>query len=337
MAYRYFLIFLLVLFSSAHAEESQYIEAYPECESTSICDEAELFEEDEDLGNKIFSVLDRPQKKLADVLEKMAEGMDRFFSREEILYDDSGTYAKWTLDTLFEEGGEVSFDSRVRVRLRLPQTQKKLKLVVETDADVKDVDTTGQEFQPTPQEAVQEKTYFAGLERDYGKKGGWQYSPSIGIKLHSPVDPYIRFRFIREFLNDDWLFRFTEMPFWFDSTGWGSETTFQFDIHAGKSSLFRSISNGRWTRQTEFYDLSQVFSLIHTISDKKAVSFNIGAYGIDEPTIHVTDYLVSLNYRQRIHSDYLFMELVPHVRYFKENDFEPEHAFILRLEMVIKE
>ena len=130
------------------------------------------------------------------------------------------------------------------------------------------------------------------------------------------------------------MFRFNETIFWFDSIGWGEDTTFQFDFKILDDVLFRVTSFGRWTNQNDYFDLSQTFSFIHTLSQRRAISYDIGVFGNSEPKVHATNYLLGARYRQVIHSDYLFMELIPQIDYRRENDFRAEYSFTLRLEMV---
>ena len=43
-----------------------------------------------------------------------------------------------------------------------------------------------------------------------------------------------------------------------------------------------------------------------------------------------------MRYRRLVHSDYLFLELVPRISYEKDNDFEAEYSFTIRTEIVFK-
>ena len=60
------------------------------------------------------------------------------------------------------------------------------------------------------------------------------------------------------------------------------------------------------------------------------------ATGDNEPITDNTYYLVAVHYRQNIHSDYLFMDLIPQVTYHKENDYHSEFSLTIRMEMVFR-
>ena len=97
--------------------------------------------------------------------------------------------------------------------------------------------------------------------------------------------------------------------------------------------MFRASSFARWTEEDEFFRLSQVFTFFHTLSARRMVSYQVGAYGQTDPTWFMTDYLLVVRYRQLIHKEWLFFEVRPQVQYSKENDWDDEVSLLLRLEL----
>ena len=305
----------------------------PLCGKADVCPDEELIEPVIDVQKPFFSFLDEPHESISSGLKSFASSIDEFFADENVYYESSGSYLKLTADTIWSEGGDIGYRGDIKLKLRLPRTQEKIKLVFESDPEERD-DDLAKTPEPTIQRAVEEKEFFAGIQGSFGKKEKWQFKPSLGIRLHSPPDLYTRFRFSRTADFGSWLFRFNETIFWFDSIGWGEDTTFQFDFKILDDVLFRVTSFGRWTNQNEYFDLSQTFSFIHTLSQRRAISYDMGVYGNSDPTVHATNYLLGARYRQVIHSDYLFMELIPQIDYRQEHDFRAEYSFTLRLEMV---
>lgn len=297
------------------------------------CDEEKPIPTVDDNEKPFFSFLDEPQKSISSGLKSFATTLDEFFADENVYYDTSGSYIKITADTIWQEGGDIGYRGDIKLKLRLPKTQEKIKLIFESDPEDRE-DDVAKTAEPTIQGAVEEKSYYAGIQGSFGKKEKWQFKPSIGLRLHNPPDLFTRFRFSRTADFNSWLFRFNETIFWFDSIGWGEDTTFQFDFNVLDDVLFRATTFGRWTNQNQYFDLSQSFSFIHTLSKRRAISYDIGAFGISEPKVHATNYLLGVRYRQIIHSDYLFLELIPQIDYRKEHDFRAEYSFTLRLEMV---
>jgi len=284
----------------------------------------------------LFSVLDEPQRYLSSGINGLTKGMDEFFSDEKVLYESSGSYIRLTGDTVLSEGGELGFVGDIKVRVALPNTRKKLKLVFETDPSEgrEDLD---QQLEDTPVEAAQDKSYFAGLEALWGEFKYWRFRPGIGLKLNSGLDYFLRVRANRLYkISDKWRAYLSDTVYWFDSSGYGNDASLEFDRKIEDDFLFRSTTFGGWTEETDYWDLSQVFSLTQSLSERRALIYQAGVYGVSEPTVFATDYLLQVRYRKQLHSSYLFLELIPKIVFQRETDFESEYSFTLRLEMIFK-
>lgn len=332
--YHYLAIFLaFTLPLSLQAE----IDPIPDDE---VCIDEEIYQENTDVTEipdqdeeSFFSFLDQPQSIISDGLKSFASGMDEFFADEKVYYESTGSYLRLTLDTIWKEGVETGYISDVKLKLRLPRTQKKMKLVFESDAD-KRLDDVDHSTEKTPVQSMEESEYFAGIQATLGDEKKWRLKPSIGVHFGSNTELYVRFRADREYQFGGWQLHWNETPFWFDSTKWGLDTLFELDKKYGEDNLFRTSTFGRWTEVLDYFELSHTFAMYHTLSERRIVSYQASVYGISEPTVHATDYLLQLRYRQNIHKDYLFMELVPSIRYEKINNFETDYGFLFRIEMI---
>ena len=132
----------------------------------------------------------------------------------------------------------------------------------------------------------------------------------------------------------DWAVRGDQNFYWFDDSGFGSDSTVDFDRPVGQEHLFRASSFARWTEETEFFQLSQIFAFYQTLSPNRKISYQVGAYGQTQPTWFMTDYLVVIRYRQNLHKDWFFFEIRPQVQYSKVNDWDDEVSLLLRLDLL---
>jgi len=303
--------------------------------------ETEAFPEDAPLQEEsapkkpFFSFLDKPQEYISSGVEIFAKGLDEFFSDDKVFYDTSGTYLRLRADAIWAEAGEIGYKGDLKLKLRLPHTKKKLKFILESGADERQDDISAQ-AENTPISAIEENNYFAGIQTTIGKEDGWQLKPSIGIRLSSVIDPYIKLRFKRKYEFTNWSIHWHETPYWFDSSGTGLDSYFELNRKISEQVLFRASTFARWTSEIDYFDMSQTFSIFHTLSPRRAMSYYAGVYGVSEPAVYATYYLLGLNYRQNIHKGYLFFELLPQVKYQKINDFQAEHSLTFRLEMLFK-
>lgn len=283
-----------------------------------------------------FSFLDTPQKTISSGLESMAKYIDEFFANEKVFYDSSGSYVRYSVDSLFEEGGRHSTIGKLDVNLRLPRTEHKLKLVLESDP-VEKQGTIERATAVPPSSQTTEQNYYAGLQSEFGKANRWLFKPSVGLKLHFPIDYYVRLRASRNFNFVNWNLRLTESAYWYDSTGAGFDSEMEWNRLVGDDLLFRSSSLVRNTEEYQRFDLSQSFSLTQTLSARRAVTYSIGFFGNSDPNIHATDYVLQARYRQMVHGGYFFMELVPQVRYRIDNAFTEEDSLLVRFEWLFKQ
>lgn len=282
----------------------------------------------------IFSFLDKPQQKVSTGLEWLSKRMDTFFASESLYEESTGSYARLTASTILREGGSQSYLGDLSVRVELPHTKKKLKLIIETDADKNIENRPGQPSQPTPNQALSQTSYFAGVEKELAEESPWNIHTSTGIRIRAPLDPFVRLYMTREVPFEKWKLRFTETLFHFHSSGTGHNTTLEFDRPLSKTDLFRVHSSATWWDQTDHYDLNQSFTFYHEITERRALSYAIAIFGTNKPTSHADTYLLDIHYRQRLHQDWLYAEINPQVLYQKMNNFTPEHSVTLTLEMI---
>ncbi len=316
-------------------------------EDTNIVDELdddiysdeEICPEDETVSTEIddsfFSFFDASQEYVSSSVESMARNMDEFFTSNRDFYDTSGSYLSLKQNVIFREKGIIEYTSKVKFKLRLPNTEKNLKLFFESPEDKNPYDISTQ-TENIPTTSEEEANNILGVQADSGERFGWKYKPSIGLKLGSTIDPFVRFRFSKEFNFAKWNIKWDEVPYWYDSSGWAFDSYLELNRKIREDNLFRSATFARWKNETDQFELSQVFSMFHTISKKKALSYYAGVYGVSEPNVHTTHFLLGLNYRQSIHKDYLFIEVKPQILYQRINDFHAEHSVLFSVEIIFK-
>lgn len=284
----------------------------------------------------VFSFLDKPQEVISSGVERFAKALDEFFSEDKVFYDASGTYLKFTLDTTRDNNGDVHSSGDFRLKLRLPHTNEKIKLTIESSEEERPDDIVVKNVE-TPATTAEDNSYVAGIQAQLGKKeNAWEFKPSIGMRLNSDINLHLKLRLSRKYQFEKWNFNWYETAYWYRTTGNGVDSHFEINKKLSEDDLFRASTFARWTNTTDYFELSQTFSMFHTLSKRRAVSYYVGAYGISEPAVYATHYVIGSSYRQNIHKDYLFFELIPQILYQKSNDFHAEFSLTFRIEMIFK-
>lgn len=336
-----FIIFLhLFVFVSVYAADELVND-----KNQDVCFDLEADNEGEIPSKKessYFSYIDSSQRYISSGLNSLATNLDEFFANEKPYYDSSGSYLRLGFTYILNEEGQVTRTNDVNFKLRLPNTEKKFQLVFETDTAETDADavktdnSTTQTTNSNIVETVNEKEYFAGVQATLKEVEHWRFRTSTGVRLTDSFDPYIRLNMDWRDKYGNWTFHWNENPHWSNSTRWSLDSLFEIDRKLSKNVLFRSSSFARWTETLDYFNLSQVFSISQVLSEKSAMSYQAGVYGVNKPEVLTTNYLLSMNYRRNIYKDYLFFVCTPQINYIRTENFSPVHSIIFKLDMIFK-
>jgi hypothetical protein len=287
-------------------------------------------------NHSLLNFMDSSHDYLSSNVESIARNLDEYFSSDKVLYATSGTIVRLREDVISTEGAGVKIKGDIRLKLQLPQTQKKLRLVFQSGENESYFKKLGPNTNTSSVAIEKEENYLAEVQGLIGEKFGWKFNPSIGAYLGRTVDTYFKFNFNKQYVSDKWSLNWDETPYWVASIGWALDNYFELNRKIGDDDIFRSATYAGWRKDIDYFELSQVFFLNYQLNKKMAVSYYTGVYGISEPKIHTTQYLVGLTYRQNIYKDYLFMEIKPQITYQEINRFAAEHSLALRFEMLFK-
>ncbi len=315
-----------VSFSTYSEEENSYLRQNEDPEDYSIDEILTPYEED------FFSFLNTPHEIISEGVEIMAQGMDLFFADENVYDEASSSYARLSTRINFSHGGESSISGDIRLKIDLKKTKKKLKLLLESDTD-RDMQT-GTDTSKFPAQTNEPVNFYAALQKEISQRNEWRAKASLGLKIKVPLDPFLRVRTHKNFSLGKGNMRFTETLFWFNSKGAGLSSLLDINYPLTKDLLFRSRTSALWTDFLDYHEFEHSFTLYHELTDRRAISYSIGSYGISEPHTHAIRYYTHVGYRQRIHKDWLFIEVSPAISFERSNEFQLERSLILKLEMV---
>lgn len=349
MSFTAVMVFILLLSGKVQADSNDLSSGSEESNPTSdnsedmsideeyICTGDELSENTESTDNEnnaYISILDAPHNYISLGIETMARSMDEYFSEDKATYQLSGSYLLLRENVVFTEGGNINFTTDVYFKLRLPNTEKKLKLFFETTNEKQPYDIVNQST--TTNITTNDSEYIAGIQGESGEKFGWKYKPTLGLRLNSTIEPFVRFKFNTKYKFAEWNINWHETPYWARLRGWGFDSYFELNRKIGKNNLFRSSTFAGWREDIDYFEASQVVSMFHNLGDKKTLSYYAGVYGRSKPTIYTTHFLMGLSYRKKIYKDYLYIDLAPQVLYQEVNNYKPEHSFTVRFEFFFK-
>ena len=260
--------------------------------------------------------------------------LDGFFAGRAAEIRTNGSFLRLGFETKYEKNGELKLDPILRFKLDLPTTEERLKLVVESDSlEQKSLGEANRDRTLTKDERSSTDT-TGSLQLVSAPERKWKASTSIGLRFRNPPDPFWRAKAKRKWdISNDWTFRVLQSLYYFHEDGWGETTRLVFEKQLS-SYFFRTRSEAKWEHNERTMEYAQVFSLKKELSTTRAIRYQLGILGENQPTVRTTDYYVNAAYRRLIYKDWLFYEMIPELLFPRDDSFKPNPSLTFRLEVV---
>lgn len=290
---------------------------------------------------ELFDSLDyinAPRNYLSAQIVSFANDIDRFFGGDRHYQESNQSVVQLDLTHATGYGGDRKYDLAARVNLRLPATEGRLHLLLETDPE--------QNISPEPTQGstlLNNQVTTPGsyaLAARYMKelKDVWHLSFDWGIKFPIPPHPFVRARGSYAIpLGDVWRMKTAESVYWFNNIGVGETTQLDFERLLSDPVLFRATSTVTWLNDKQNFDLRQDLSFYRTVSERTALLYQASAIGVSNPQYELTEYVLSMLYRYRLHRDWMFFEFSPQLHFPKSENFRSSPSFSMRLEILFDE
>ena len=287
-----------------------------------------------------FESMEAPRNYMSGKITSFASYIDRFFGGDRHYQESNQTVLQLDLTRVAGFDGDRKFDLAARLNFRLPITEGRLHLLLETDPE-KNITA-----EPAPDSRVIRNkvvvTRSVALATRYATEATdedtWHFSTDAGLKFPIPVQPFVRARASYSApLGEKWRLKAMESAYWFNTLGAGATTQLDVERKLSTLLLFRSSSIITWLNDKHNLDMRQDFAVYHTLNDRAALMYQASAIGVSNPAFAVTDYVVLLNYRYRLHRDWLFFELSPQLHFPQVMKYKSSPALSMRLEVLFDE
>lgn len=272
---------------------------------------------------------------LSGRITSFASYLDRFFGGDRHYQESNDSVIQLNLTRVNGYGGDNKYDLAARLNLRLPVTEGRLHLLVETDPE-KNINA-----EPTPgstvikEKVVVPKSVALAARYAKAKEDIWHFNTDLGIKFPIPAKPFVRTRLSYSIpFGNEWRLKAAESVYWFNTLGAGETTQLDLERIISPPLLFRASSNATWLNDNQNFDLRQDLSLYHTINDRSALLYQASAIGVSNPQLQVTDYVLLVFYRYRIHQQWFFFEISPQMHFPRDRQYQYSPALSMRLEVL---
>src|SRR6266852_78810 len=285
--------------------------------------------------------LDTPHDYVSRRFESYSRNLDDFFSDPNRVYDSTGSTLQIRGHITFFESGVRDSKTDVHANISLPNTEDRLKLIVQrgvesatqtaAERDIKNATGSAKVAAPG---APEDNRYYLGLKALGARTFGVTLSAEAGARFHTPIDTYVRLRFVRDFNSPQWQIRHSETPLWKHSEGYSSASELNFTRLMDEQWQLRFTSKATWRSATSYFDLAQISGVYFTPNERTAMNFELGAFAPSDRHLKLSVYSVTFRVRRQIYRDWLYLDVTPQVLYQEANHYSAARSLMLQLEML---
>lgn len=317
------MILLIVLFQTCWAEETQKI--------TNIA-----------LIDSSLTLIDKSQNFAQDSWRGLNYSVDSFFSdkRYKAEENESKVMASWTGYKTESKNFQNVWD--LAVKIHLPQITKRLSITFEKERD-EIVDATNSYAQRAlnTKKASQEtkpgskiNSYAAAATILLTDNPYYQSDLRTGIKLLLPLDPFLKLSIYNEKKFDHFNIGAEEKLILYRQDGFSEFTSLRWGYLLNSNFHLSQNNVLAWRDTTDHFTLRNDLSLGQALFEDKGLTYTLGANALLAPSFHYTKYDVSVSYRQKIFSKWLYGSLSTGAEFLKEHRFKQDNFIQFGLEIL---
>lgn len=281
-----------------------------------------------------FDSMDASRDYLSGKVTSFASYIDRFFGGDRHYQESNPSVFQMNLTRATGYGGTRKFELEARLNLRLPVTEGRLRLLVETDPEKNIIDAPANGAAVLPNKVDVPKSVAVATRLATTEEGAWHFHTDAGLKFPIPVRPFARSAGSYSVPLGEWRLIAAESVYWFNTLGVGETTSLNLERILTAQFLFRSASIATWLKDRHNLDMRQDLSFYHTLDDRTVLLYQASMFGVSKPGYQVTDSVLLVDYRYRLHQKWLFFEFSPQLHFPKVNNYKASPAFNMRFEVL---
>lgn len=282
----------------------------------------------------VFDPLESTRDYLSGKFTRLASYIDSYFGGNQHFQERNPSVMFVNLSRASGYGGSDKYDLAASLNVRLPISEGQFRLLVETDPERNLEDEPVKSSTVMNTKPATRKSIALAARYAMEAKNGWSFRSDAGIKMPLPAQPFVRAKVGYSTPIEDWRLTLGETVYWFSKDGVGDTSQIDLERQIDPLIMFRATSIAVWLKDTRNFDLSQSFSFYHTVSDRTSLIYQASVFGISEPKPQVTDTVLLVFYRYRLHQKWLFFEITPQLHFPNAKNYAASPALSMRLQML---
>lgn len=278
-----------------------------------------------------LTMIELARRRLSTTACASSAWLDGLFGDEMMYEDYRQTYGTVSVGSLWSDYDGFDPRLRFRIRLQLPQWNERFSAFfgrVGQDEYVSDVED---DFDALPSRQfgdLEDERMLLGLGYFDPKRTGNDFDASVGVRLGTPVDPYVRARYeiVRHFADRN-VFSVRTTPFWQNSEGVGVTLRSYLDRAWSDRFLTRWLNVGKYSEASEGVEWYSQMTLFQSVKDRTGLAWQAQIDGATGNEVPILRYAVRLIMRRQFQDlDWLFLELRGGVDWPRERLVEVREA-----------
>ncbi len=255
--------------------------------------------------------LDRMHQAIARSVCGSAFWFDSFFGEEEADREHQATFGRIGARLQWSEYDELELHGRFKVKMPLPRFKKRINAFMgsykEDEFETDRPETLGRLPEAFRETTDQDWLVGLGYSRLRGKRR--RVDIDVGVRLASPLDPFVRLRFRRyRLLGDYSLLRFWQTLFWRGEKGLGTTSHIDLERALGTRYHLRWRNLGTVAEAIDGVDWESRLTLYQYLGGSRALAYEIISRGETDAEVTLKDYGLDVIYRQSAFRDWFFLE-----------------------------
>lgn len=293
-----------------------------------------------------MAAIDRAHEKISSQITKTADRLDAFLGEARIQEESNQSSLKLAVLYITDERG-TEIAKEIKLKIVLPRLQNRLHLIIVQEGKrgaIESEDGTGLVDDLAPRSPAGDLTSALRLMLRSARDLNIYIDVGVRVRIHPTV--FSRLRYRKSVELDQWAVRFTQSVKWEEQFAenpyqWEVISRLDFERPITQEYFFRTSLQGAWFEGRHGYFVTQGFSLIHQISERRALVYEwntLARTGQLVKTENNTEVIVDpdtrlrieetgfkIRYRQTIGWPWLFFETAVE-RAFRR-DLDPDSDF----------
>lgn len=285
--------------------------------------------------------LDSTRKALYDTVWRSAEHVDRWFGsvEDDTVYQQ--VYGSIAPALLYTQYDGLHTQVRFNMNIPLPQINDRIHAFVgrfDPNEFITERDEPSGSIPRTYGPPTEDQTLL-GIGYHQPEKQGSHFDAGAGVRLAFPLNPYVKGSYIFEHgMSETGLFSVRETLFWQPSDGAGETTRVDVERIFSDPLLIRYTLSATRSQKSAGMRGYSSFLLLHGLSNRRAVAFEVGLDGQSEAQVPLHDFGFKAAYRQGILRRWLILEIRTSVDWPKDYLWQTRKASLgvgVGLEMLL--